>query len=407
MSSTLSALQIELLKSSQLFYNEFPYLLPENVDCSSYHGFLTFPQYNKQYRIKLSHNQQPSNQNGAILVANQENKFILEVDKDYQQLLLTGHSLLMARCSPADSLYLFCRELVDITNRLLHNQLQNQMKSPEYIAENVAAEYYCSLIQELETIGLRHLDSLSKDLTSIQLSAIDSQHRKHILSLKLSTNYPAALPTISTQLPTQFNAHSVALAYARFLEEIANYQLFFNELENLHANCWVLEPDRVNYAVSILRIALEKGVSLLIHLNPKFPRDSPLVMRLQGNESRIQPFNRLIQLNLKQWNSNNSVRDNLQSLLQLQLPANTGAKNSKAAQTQDDLSQECAICYSYKLNNSYPTAECLNSKCSKLFHSQCLIEWGKSLPTARSHFGILYTICPACLTEVQIEINKQ
>lgn len=112
--------------------------------------------------------------------------------------------------------------------------------------------------------------------------------------------------------------------------------------------------------------------------------------------------------------------ENIERMLGITLPG-----KSCAAEEQDH--SECAICYSYSLASSdiedtvesagdelsnvirarfsIPDQLCPNSKCARLFHSCCLIDWLQALPSTRSSFGSLFGGCPYChepLSVVQI-----
>ena len=103
------------------------------------------------------------------------------------------------------------------------------------------------------------------------------------------------------------------------------------------------------------------------------------------------------------------LRENLEEVLEIQFPRKTES-NAEA------FTIECGICYSFNLTNNNinnsnnynvtPDQLCNNSKCGRMYHSSCLIDWLQSVPNTRSSFGTLFGTCIYCQQPIAVRILK-
>ncbi len=146
------------------------------------------------------------------------------------------------------------------------------------------------------------------------------------------------------------------------------------------------------------------------------------------------------------------VRVNLERVLGLQFPSRHSKGKGKSAQAgvggeeeEEEMKAECAICYCYALAgatraaargagggavlggrsdamgtrvgvsfadagisapDSIPDQLCANPKCSRVFHSSCLVDWLQSLPSSRTSFGTLFGCCPYCNDPISVKTLK-
>ena len=147
------------------------------------------------------------------------------------------------------------------------------------------------------------------------------------------------------------------------------------------------------------------------------------------------------------------VRVNLESVLGLQFPsrhskgksAQAGVGGEKEEEEEEEMKAECAICYCYALAGTaraaaggggggavsagrsdamgtrvgvsfadagisapdcIPDQLCANPKCSRVFHSSCLVDWLQSLPSSRTSFGTLFGCCPYCNDPISVKTMK-
>ena len=55
---------------------------------------------------------------------------------------------------------------------------------------------------------------------------------------------------------------------------------------------------------------------------------------------------------------------------------------------------------------SVPDQACGNSRCSKIYHFSCLVDWFHSLPSSKTSFGTLFGSCPYCQEAISVRIQK-
>ena len=119
-------------------------------------------------------------------------------------------------------------------------------------------------------------------------------------------------------------------------------------------------------------------------------------LQFLGADRVIAPLRHPLNANLAKWHpTERTVRLNLQTVLQRDLPPPPSAEQAGAGAADDDgYAAECAICYMYELDGAVP--ECACDGCSKPFHKACLGEWLRGLPTTQQSFNRLYGECPYC-----------
>lgn len=99
--------------------------------------------------------------------------------------------------------------------------------------------------------------------------------------------------------------------------------------------------------------------------------------------------------------NNRFVRQNLEDIFSIKFP-------TPQEQTTINISNECGICYCYQLKiseteNSIPDQICSYSKCSRIFHYDCLVDWLQSVPTNNSSFGTIFGFCPYCQEPISVK----
>lgn len=74
--------------------------------------------------------------------------------------------------------------------------------------------------------------------------------------------------------------------FAKFIEEVDSYSLFWDEINLIDSNCWVLEPLKPTKTDSHRRIYLTNSVSIRINVDPRNPREIPEIIFL-GSEAGL------------------------------------------------------------------------------------------------------------------------
>ena len=251
---------------------------------------------------------------------------------------------------------------------------------------------------------------MSPGLDALQLRVDDAAGRAHALDLRVPPDYPRAPLVASASLPAAFALQApaagggatvaassdVAAAIAQFREALAAHQALWDELDELDAHAWVLEPRGPSRDCVKRRVAIGSHCSLQLTLHVASPAALP-ELQFFGADRVIAPLRRALNANLALWAPARSVRLNLEAVLGLRFPPPQLAGTSAA----DEYSVECAICYGYHLDGAVP--ECACDGCAKPFHRACLCEWLRALPTTQTSFGRLFGECPYCSKPIAVE----
>jgi len=300
------------------------------------------------------------------------------------------------------------------------------------------------------------------DLTSLSVTCLDDQKRSHTWHAEL---YPSIVLTMD--MPSEFvledknirldkwwedgntirsNTETLPRIQHHFEQALVKYQPLFNELDDLDAHLWILEPSLPARRCSVeRRIALwEGGASMVIVLDPENARGVPVMTRFLGvtkatmlaaanasgeNNSRevvdwrtsfatfVAEDNEQEDLkkkshenNAKRWSEERSIRENLELWFGSPLPSPLVPSTDKS-----DFLVECGICYTHRLptedgsadDGPLPEAKCSNPSCNRHYHESCLFEWLHSLPTAKISFDRLYGSCPYCTETLSVLLNNK
>ena len=244
-------------------------------------------------------------------------------------------------------------------------------------------------IKEIAKLPSEIVKSFDNDLITLQYT--DSGERTHFISLDLS------MPNISfiTALPEIFapNFNAVEDVYRSFTAIVDKYQDFWNVLDGIDNDTWVIEPNPGTRDIPRRRIVLSEGASIIINIDPLQPNSLPRCTFL-GSSDTVQPLQVLLDENSIKWNTHLSVAENLAEILELDLPLKEDVTNM---QGQTD----CSICYEYKFESEIPEVFCV--QCKQNYHKSCLNEWFRSLPNVRHCFGTIFGECPYCSKAMHIQ----
>jgi E3 ubiquitin-protein ligase FANCL len=128
----------------------------------------------------------------------------------------------------------------------------------------------------------------------------------------------------------------------------------------------------------------------------------------------LNPFYDILKASNHYRSLQNSICDNLETLLCLEFPK----KHSKNVEI---FTVECGICYTYAISvtgedpldqlmtggatasAAIPEHTCSNEKCGKSYHYSCLLDWLQSLPSSRTSFGTTFGSCPYCSEAISVK----
>ena len=351
-------------------------------------------------------------------------------------------------------------------------------------------KFYSSLARQLSVLQMTTVTDVTlhqkgnsvdettpADLTSLSVTCLDDQKRSHTWHAEL---YPSIVLTMD--MPSEFvledknirldkwwedgnttsnnntqaaNNETLPRIQHHFEQALVKYQPLFNELDDLDAHLWILEPSLPARRCSVeRRIALwEGGASMVIVLDPENARGVPVMTRFLGvtkatmlaaanasgdnnrnfvdwrtsfaefvaedneqedakkksqGKSEATTVDKLS--NTKRWSEERSIRENLELWFGSPLPSPLAPSTDKS-----DFLVECGICYTHRLptedgsmeDGPLPEAKCSNPSCNRHYHESCLFEWLHSLPTAKISFDRLYGSCPYCTETLSVLLSKK
>ncbi|XP_057316153.1 E3 ubiquitin-protein ligase FANCL-like isoform X1 [Hydractinia symbiolongicarpus] len=272
----------------------------------------------------------------------------------------------------------------------LHNVVENVIYLKSKEASVIGSSIYNNFVKEMDKIGWHRLLYVDGNFHTIKLSARDDKERQHVITINV--NEQNSQLTCVTDLPLKFEVRSqqeasISLIYEQFVKTVRIFQNFWNTMDEIDQNCWVLEPEIITYSCANRRIALGQNASVEIRVNPTQPNTIP-EYRLLGPEHIIKPFkDRLNDVSL--WSSKQTILENLKKMLCIDLPSRSTVKKV-------DVKMACGICYSFRLLNEIPERACDDRRCEQIFHKSCLVEWLRSVPCNRQSFNVIFGACPYC-----------
>lgn len=354
----------------------------------------------------------------------------LVVDDDLRNILrpFTGEAWFLERmgilCSPKSFTAGFQKLVNEITSEAVSRERDHLLDSALPLL----------LMKHLDEVGWDRVVKVNEDFTVIQLLSIDREGREHLFDIIINPNYPTSCPSVYATLPAQINVPWSKTSSLRHIahyvdNEIKMHSGLFQELEEIDSLTWVLEPSQPNFSTTIRRLAIEKSCSIVLELDAQNPRDI-CTMNFFGPPNRVNTFRISLNKNIHLWSKDRSVRENIEILLGFPLP-------SRETATSDNLSEECGICYAYSIvvtsgavnsdssshnennrtshvsdiatktqNTAVPDQICSNTKCCKVYHSSCLVDWLHSLASCKTSFGTIFGSCPYCQEAISVRVHR-
>lgn len=285
-----------------------------------------------------------------------------------------------------------------------------------------SSSFYERIMAEMDQIGWDRVVNLDTELSSLSFAIVDAANREHVLRVMLDKAlYPQVAPKCQMDLPNHVWPGASSQADTRppkrrkhgpklqrydwdpvrsrmkdvieFYERVvAQFQDFWDVMEDIDSHTWVLEPERPSRASKMRRIAVNTYCSMQIEVDPLKPRAIP-VYRFLGAESEVAS---LIQnlVHAKEWNPRALLRHNLERAMRIEFAARP-PEGSHA-----NMDSACGICYTYALDGVIPDKVC--DKCHRPFHTSCLSEWLQSDSSTKRSFGVLYGACPYCSHKITV-----
>ena len=281
--------------------------------------------------------------------------------------------------------------------------------------------FFSRLLQDLQEVGWEHVGELHPDLNQVTLEIPDCAGRAHEIIVKIPPNFPSQAPTCRHELPVPSSfiprwspaSSSLHTLYQQFADLLEQFQGFWAVMDDLDANCVVLEPARPRRNDRRRRIMLQRYCSLVVEIDPASPTAIPHC-RFLGSESLVSTYRDRLNLGIRAWDASVSVVENLGNVLQMDWKTlregegrNCGGGGGGSGVDGDEAGDlECGICYNYRIDGDrVPDFVCENQLCSKQYHRSCLVEWLKTLPGTRQNFNTYFWECPYCSQALSVNLG--
>eukprot|EP00730_Choanoeca_flexa_P004256 TRINITY_DN11644_c0_g2_i1.p1 TRINITY_DN11644_c0_g2~~TRINITY_DN11644_c0_g2_i1.p1 ORF type:complete len:363 (+),score=93.48 TRINITY_DN11644_c0_g2_i1:424-1512(+) len=288
----------------------------------------------------------------------------------------------------------------DVLGRVTKMAVQAQAQSGP--APAVAMKVDLDVVQQLSELNWQHISNVSADFSVVEFDIPDQSNRQHSLKLNLSESQLTWQHALPKDMDIPGDVTTVRQALTLFEAELARYQNFWQEQQLLQTSFVVLDPNPMRTSHVHVRIALKQSVSIYLTVNPDAPWAKPL-LQVFGPESRLAAVQAQWDT-FDDWNDNESIVANLKACFHAE--AFEPISHDNEMDTGVDKT-ECAVCYSYMLDDKPPTEVCNNVACGRVYHAACLLEWLMALPDSRRSFKTLYGECPFCQATMAVEIEAE
>uniref|UniRef100_A0A674NFY9 FA complementation group L n=1 Tax=Takifugu rubripes TaxID=31033 RepID=A0A674NFY9_TAKRU len=352
--------------------NDNPVLLPLNKEKTIYGGFITVQERDFRVRITLPPDRKITG--GRLHCCWQLKHLLRGYEQTVKQVKTQTHSSV--------------------------RQVKTQTHSS---VRQVKTQTHSSVRQvKTQTHSSVRLLFIDTAFQTLQLNAEDSSGRQHLLTVKLKPKHPAEAPDCSADLPLPLLINwtpqtTLDQLYGQFLLVLESLTRFWDVLDEIDRNTWILEPEKPCRSDTMRRIAIGNNVSIKVEVDPRHPEMLPDCCLL-GAEHVVTPLRNKLNTNMHLWNPESDVLHNLQDVLEIEFP-------SPASHEKSSFSTECGICYSYRLEDSIPDQVCNDPRCGQPFHQACLYEWLRGLPSSRQSFSVIFGDCPYC-SKVGVSVSR-
>jgi hypothetical protein len=225
--------------------------------------------------------------------------------------LFRDQRVLASRLRLASSVDNFVAELVDLVQTMQQQQQQPAGRQSRQSRQSLAAQdmpaavpdtrFYQRLIREIDALGWVHLVDLNDMMTRLALRYTDARGRPHVVGFEIPAEYPRLGPVVRHALPVlfapawsarrqgqqhqhQYQQHqhgddgqggsgsgggggdTLATLAQRFREELERLAVFWDDLDEIDAQCWVQEPEHASRAHRHRRVVVAKHCSVTLEI---------------------------------------------------------------------------------------------------------------------------------------------
>ncbi|KAJ1738274.1 hypothetical protein IWW42_001560 [Coemansia sp. RSA 1085] len=157
-------------------------------------------------------------------------------------------------------------------------------------------------------------------------------------------------------------------------------------LDDVDATLCVLQPQRAKRHELWRRIAVSDVCTAMLEVSPE--RTQPPKIAVYGPHSQARALSQHVKARRHLWRAGDSVRVNLERVLQLTLPE---------PQFEAEMRLECGICFAFMSDEGVAADQlCSSETCAQPFHNACLAQWLAAKEDTRQSFRTLFGRCPYC-----------
>ena len=112
--------------------------------------------------------------------------------------------------------------------------------------------------------------------------------------------------------------------YSAFVHNVEKYRPLRRMLRDLDENTWVLDPPdgpaRKNLENTSRRIAISKGISLQVDLDPNVSMNELPGLKFLGADDKVRPLRDVLSRNLERYDPDYTLVQNLERVLEVEFP---------------------------------------------------------------------------------------
>ncbi|KAG7468811.1 hypothetical protein JOB18_018562 [Solea senegalensis] len=238
---------------------ENPLFLPLNREKTVYDGFVTVQEQDFRLRLQLPPDRQLK-------------RAKLHCSWQLRHLLRGSEHIVKQRLQQSADLDSFLLELKTV--------LEVAVKGRPECTSIPPPQYYSQLISEMETLGWNKLLFIDTEFRTLRLAAQDSTGRQHTLTIKLKSKHPAEAPECTADLPlpllvTWTPQTTLEQLHKQFLLVLDSLTEFWDVLDEIDGNTWILEPEKPSRSDTMRRIVIGNNVSIKVDMDPRHPKMLP------------------------------------------------------------------------------------------------------------------------------------
>ncbi|PIN07383.1 hypothetical protein CDL12_20047 [Handroanthus impetiginosus] len=179
---------------------------------------------------------------------------------------------------------------------------------------------FCRRIySEVEEIGWEHLVKLGEDLTFLTFRVVDNKGRVHILEITLDETYPKYPPSVSADVPYNFNLEwssnsKLRDAVQQFKRHVDKLHGFWSTLDDIDQSLWVTDPEHSHHAMSYRQIKMGDDCCIILSINVDDPLSLP-ECRFLGSDTTVNFLRDIWKRNCKKCYSNLRISKRMRSWL--------------------------------------------------------------------------------------------